>query len=144
MIAFLTSARSNSQSLSCLPRDVVSTSRWLISALAAAGRATSMCLGSVRNRSESFLIGGGMVAENSSVCRRGGSLEQIISMSGTKPMSSIRAASSITRISKHDSRSLPRPNRSEEHTYELQSLMPSSYAVFCLKQHNTYIYGNIH
>src|SRR3546814_1736956 len=28
----------------------------------------------------------------------------------------------------------PNPNRSEEHTSELQSLMRISYAVFCLKQ----------
>src|SRR3546814_8187451 len=36
-------------------------------------------------------------------------------------------------------RSLTRPNRSEEHTSELQSLMRISYAVFCLtkkKPHN--------
>src|SRR3546814_5077347 len=31
-------------------------------------------------------------------------------------------------------RSLPRYNRSEEHTSELQSLMRISYAVFCLKK----------
>src|SRR3546814_10105982 len=30
-----------------------------------------------------------------------------------------------------------RPNRSEEHTSELQSLMRISYAVFCLKKKNT-------
>src|SRR3546814_7869974 len=30
----------------------------------------------------------------------------------------------------------PRPDRSEEHTSELQSLMRISYAVFCLKQTN--------
>src|SRR3546814_5832529 len=29
--------------------------------------------------------------------------------------------------------------RSDEHTYELQSLMHISYAVFCLKKKNTYI-----
>src|SRR3546814_10650729 len=29
---------------------------------------------------------------------------------------------------------LPPPSRSEEHTYELQSLMRISYAVFCLKK----------
>src|SRR3546814_10542730 len=29
-----------------------------------------------------------------------------------------------------------RPSRSEEHTSELQSLMPNSYAVFCLKKKN--------
>src|SRR3546814_3417671 len=31
---------------------------------------------------------------------------------------------------------LSRWNRSEEHTYELQSLMRTSYAVFCLKKKN--------
>src|SRR3546814_3364373 len=44
---------------------------------------------------------------------------------------------------------LPRPERSEEHTSELQSLMRISYAVFCLKkknkqttqQRNTYIHN---
>src|SRR3546814_3862105 len=30
------------------------------------------------------------------------------------------------------------PRRSEEHTSELQSLMPISYAVFCLKKNKTY------
>src|SRR3546814_2183800 len=30
------------------------------------------------------------------------------------------------------------PNRSEEHTSELQSLMRTSYAVFCLKKKKTY------
>src|SRR3546814_1637291 len=33
--------------------------------------------------------------------------------------------------------------RSEEHTSELQSLMRISYAVFCLKKQNTYIFGHI-
>src|SRR3546814_1374955 len=32
--------------------------------------------------------------------------------------------------------------RSEEHTYELQSLMRNSYAVFCLKKHNNYTHNN--
>src|SRR3546814_10208481 len=35
------------------------------------------------------------------------------------------------------SRPTPRPDRSEEHTSELQSLMRNSYAVFCLKQKQT-------
>src|SRR3546814_7188810 len=33
----------------------------------------------------------------------------------------------------------PAPDRSEEHTSELQSLMRTSYAVFCLKKTNTKI-----
>jgi len=41
-------------------------------------------------------LGGGIVAENSSVCRVLGSFEQMSSMSGMKPMSSMRSASSIT------------------------------------------------
>src|SRR3546814_1519866 len=36
----------------------------------------------------------------------------------------------------------PNSSRSEEHTSELQSLMRSSYAVFCLKQKTTYIINN--
>src|SRR3546814_4894873 len=35
------------------------------------------------------------------------------------------------------------PNRSEEHTSELQSLMRISYAVFCLKKKKTYYNNNI-
>src|SRR3546814_8527012 len=41
-----------------------------------------------------------------------------------------------------DRRSRRRPWRSEEHTSELQSLMSSSYAVFCLKNKNTHIIKN--
>ena len=52
----------------------MTTSRWSILTLAVAGRATSIVLGSVRNLSASFLIGGGMVAENSRVWRRLGQL----------------------------------------------------------------------
>ena len=58
----------------------------------------------------SFSISGGMVAEKNSVCRRGGSLAQIFSISGTKPMSSMRSASSMTRISTPLSRMRPRSN----------------------------------
>ena len=64
-----------------------------------AGRATSIRSGSFRNWSTSRVISGGMVAEKNSVCRRGGSSLQIFSMSGMKPMSSMRSASSMTRIS---------------------------------------------
>src|SRR3546814_6669217 len=35
---------------------------------------------------------------------------------------------------------MARDARSEEHTSELQSLMRSSYAVFCLNKHTIYIY----
>jgi hypothetical protein len=53
-------------------------------------------------------ISGGMVAEKNSVCRVNGISLTIRSMSGMKPMSSIRSASSITRISTPVSSSLPR------------------------------------
>src|SRR3546814_1677709 len=35
-------------------------------------------------------------------------------------------------------------NRSEEHTYELQSLMRISYAVFCLKKKKTHMQNKLH
>src|SRR3546814_5786962 len=38
---------------------------------------------------------------------------------------------------RHQARRLPRAQRSEEHTSELQSLMRISYAVFCLKKKKT-------
>ena len=53
-----------------------------------------------------------MVAEKSNVCRDLGSFEQISSMSGMKPMSSIRSASSITNRLQSLSMILPRWNRS--------------------------------
>src|SRR3546814_8720026 len=36
-----------------------------------------------------------------------------------------------------------RHRRSEEHTSELQSLMRISYAVFCLKKNNQFLYSNL-
>ena len=78
-------------------------------AAAVAGRVTSMRTGSLRKVSTRRLISDGMVAEKNSVCRRGGSSLQIFSMSGMKPMSSMRSASSMTRISTPVSRILPRP-----------------------------------
>src|SRR3546814_2640556 len=39
---------------------------------------------------------------------------------------------------------LPEPERSEEHTSELQSLMRISYAVFCLKKNKTQILNMQH
>src|SRR3546814_4314654 len=55
-----------------------------------------------------------------------------------------RAFSTVNRHSNISSPSMPRMSflcrgrRSEEHTSELQSLMRSSYAVFCLKKKNYY------
>ena len=68
--------------------------------------------GKYHKLSMALLIGGGMVAENSKVWRDLGSFEQISSMSGMKPMSSIRSASSITSRLQPLSMILPRPNRS--------------------------------
>src|SRR3546814_6466003 len=42
-----------------------------------------------------------------------------------------------TRFTAQRRRFLGQPERSEEHTSELQSLMRISYAVFCLKKKNT-------
>src|SRR3546814_5252392 len=41
---------------------------------------------------------------------------------------------SLIRMQTHHRGGAPNPRRSEEHTSELQSLMRSSYAVFCLKK----------
>src|SRR3546814_5198282 len=50
---------------------------------------------------------------------------------GSSPRVTVgRAVSGVTRCGR------PRHTRSEEHTSELQSLMRSSYAVFCLKKKN--------
>src|SRR3954464_1213694 len=74
-IAVLTSsARSNSVSLSRFFDADTGTSHCLMLTLAVAGRATSIVLGFDRNLSASFLIGGGIVAENSSVWRLAGNL----------------------------------------------------------------------
>src|SRR3546814_6285275 len=43
----------------------------------------------------------------------------------------------------HDQMTIFTTRRSEEHTSELQSLMRTSYAVFCLKQQNTREYTRI-
>src|SRR3546814_2830661 len=40
-------------------------------------------------------------------------------------------------VQREDGQQARDPHRSEEHTSELQSLMRSSYAVFCLKKKNT-------
>ena len=84
----------------------------VMSLLVDAARLTSIRLGLLRNFFASFSIGGGIVAENSMVCRVSGSLSQMNSMSGIKPISSMRSASSITRSSQPLSRILPRSNRS--------------------------------
>ena len=64
-----------------------------------AARETSTRTGLCRNVSARRVISGGMVAEKNSVWRVNGTSLQMRSMSGMKPMSSIRSASSMTRIS---------------------------------------------
>ena len=113
MIAVSTRSFSrNQRSVSFFARLFTGTLKAVISALVEAARLTSMRLGLVRNFFASFSIGGGMVAENSIVWRVSGSLEQMNSISGINPMSSIRSASSITKSSQPLSRILPRSNRS--------------------------------
>ncbi len=53
-------------------------------------------------------ISGGIVAEKNSVCRVNGTSLQMRSMSGMKPISNMRSASSMTRISMPVSSNLPR------------------------------------
>ena len=65
---------------------------------AEAGGDTVISLGLLRKRSARRRISGGMVAEKNSVWRIGGSRPTMRSTSGMKPMSSMRSASSITRI----------------------------------------------
>ena len=72
-------------------------------------RSTLTCSGAFRNLCVSFSISGGMVAEKNSVWRAGESRPQIRSISGIKPISSIRSASSMTNTSTAVSSSLPRP-----------------------------------
>ena len=71
---------------------------WAMVSAVVAGRATSMRTGSFRNCLVSRVISGGMVAEKNRVCFLGGVRRKIRSMSGMKPMSSMRSASSTTRI----------------------------------------------
>ena len=51
---------------------------------------------------------GGIVAENSTVCRAPAAADRMVSMSSAKPMSSISSASSSTTISRCDRSSVPR------------------------------------
>src|SRR3546814_3992111 len=62
----------------------------------------------------------------------GRKLDPIARASGAGLAAGFRCESLSRLASRHRSRE--RPERSEEHTSELQSLMRISYAVFCLKQ----------
>ena len=77
-----------------------------------AGRLTVISFGFCRNASARRRISGAMVALKNSVCRVLGRNPTIFSTSGMNPMSSIRSASSITRILVSVNNSPPRSNRS--------------------------------
>ncbi len=84
------------------------TTRCVTDSAAVAWRATSTRTGFDRKVCVSRVISGGMVAEKNSVWRVNGVRLKIFSMSGMKPMSSIRSASSTTMIWMPVSISLPR------------------------------------
>ncbi len=73
-----------------------------------AWRATSTRTGLCRNSWVMRVISGAIVAEKNSVCRVNGTSLKMRSMSGMKPMSSMRSASSTTMICTPVSISLPR------------------------------------
>ena len=73
-----------------------------------AWRATSTRTGLCRNSWVIRVISGAIVAEKNSVCRVNGTSLKMRSMSGMKPMSSMRSASSTTMICTPVSISLPR------------------------------------
>src|SRR3546814_5200423 len=66
----------------------------------------------------------------------------------TQSATSVAAARMSAALIRASSAQILGPQRSEEHTSELQSLMRISYAVFCLKKkitsHNNHIYTKIH
>src|ERR1700722_16477540 len=78
----------------------------------AGARETSTRTGLGRKASARRVISGGMVAEKNSVWRVNGTSLQMRSMSGMKPMSSMRSASSMTRISIALRSRTPRPVKS--------------------------------
>ena len=77
-----------------------------------AGGVTLISFGFIRKASARRRISGGMVAEKNSVCRIFGKQADDALDVGMNPMSSIRSASSITRIFTSLSRILPRSKRS--------------------------------
>ena len=85
---------------------------WVMVSAVMAGREASIRVGSLRKAAVRRVISGGMVAEKNRVWRRGGVSLKMRSMSGMKPMSSMRSASSTTMISTPVSSILPRSNRS--------------------------------
>ena len=88
------------------------TSVWVMFSAVVAARETSTRTGLWRKASARRVISGGIVAEKNSVWRVNGTSLQMRSMSGMKPMSSIRSASSMTRISIAFRSRPPRPVKS--------------------------------
>ena len=76
------------------------------------GGATVISLGLFKNFSASLRISSGIVALNIKVWRLFGSLLTMVSMSGMKPMSSMRSASSMTKIFTSFKMIAPRSNKS--------------------------------
>ena len=102
MIAFLKSAapRIKRRKVSRLAGPLAEATKPCAMVIAVeAARATSMRTGLCKKASVSLVISGGMVAEKNKVCRVKGTSLQMRSISGMNPMSSIRSASSMTRIS---------------------------------------------
>ncbi len=111
--AFCTfSFRINRRSASRLSCSATSARPSVMVVATVADRETVISFGFCRNASARRLISGPIVAEKNSVCRFFGSSETIRSTSGMKPMSSIRSASSITRMRVSVSRIVPRSNMS--------------------------------
>ena len=107
--AFFTSSLfSSPRSASRLPFGAVQVRCWATVSAVLAGGATSMTLGFETNLSLRVLISSDRVAEKNSVWRSGGSRPTMRSTSGIKPISSIRSASSMTRIFTSVSSTLPR------------------------------------
>ena len=84
------------------------TTDWVMFSDVVAWRATSMRAGFERNVFVMRSISGAMVAEKKSVWRVNGVRLKMRSISGIKPMSSMRSASSTTMICTPVSKSLPR------------------------------------
>ena len=81
-----------------VPSPLTTISSWTTFSAGVDGGAVTISFGLFRNASASRRIAGGIVAENSSVCRLRETKETMRSTSGMNPMSSIRSASSMTRI----------------------------------------------
>src|SRR3546814_4414460 len=82
-------------------------------------------------------MGGEAVAQDASSPATDSTANRFILMSRSFPCGSCAAGRPLWRRPAALPPDLSRRCRSEEHTSELQSLMRTSYAVFCLKKQNT-------